>query len=236
MIDYELTRSAKRKTIALSVRQGRVIVKAPWYATANFIEGFITSKLAWIEHKLALQKEHQSKRLYLFEPDSNVLYFGDIYRLVINTEIQSSSQFNQSTSTLILTTNSRVKQSHADEYDGLKAKIKQQINNIYKEKANDYLVSRFDEIVQNTDFTPSSLKIRKYTARWGSCDNKGRISLNSWLMACPKWVIDYVIIHELCHLVHFDHSPKFWQLVEKYCPDFKLAKQWLHSYNYILKN
>ena len=80
----------------------------------------------------------------------------------------------------------------------------------------------------------TSLKIRKYRARWGSCNSKGQISLNYWLMICPDWVIDYVLIHELCHLQHLDHSRQFWQLVHSYFPNVEQAKQWLDSHGYII--
>ena len=75
--------------------------------------------------------------------------------------------------------------------------------------------------------TPSKIKIRQYKARWGSCNSRKEVSLNYLLMMAPLWVIDYVIIHELCHLVHMNHSSQFWALVKLHCPDYNTAKQWL---------
>jgi predicted metal-dependent hydrolase len=72
-----------------------------------------------------------------------------------------------------------------------------------------------------------SFKVRKYKARWGSCNNRGELSFNCLLKMLPLWVVDYVIVHELCHLKHMNHSTRFWQLVEQYNPQFRLAKAWL---------
>ena len=71
------------------------------------------------------------------------------------------------------------------------------------------------------------MNIRQYSARWGSCNNRKEISFNYLLMMAPPWVIDYVVIHELCHLTHLNHSQHFWQLVIKHCAYFQEAKQWL---------
>ena len=73
----------------------------------------------------------------------------------------------------------------------------------------------------------SSVTVRGQTSRWGSCTWDGKISLNWKLMSAPSDVIDYVIIHELAHLRHLDHSERFWNLVGSYFPDYKRAKKWL---------
>ena len=71
------------------------------------------------------------------------------------------------------------------------------------------------------------MKIRSYRARWGSCNEKGDISLNWKLIMLPESVIDYVLIHELVHVLRHDHSKLFWNLVEKKCPNYKEEKKWL---------
>lgn len=69
--------------------------------------------------------------------------------------------------------------------------------------------------------------VRSQKSRWGSCSAKGNLSFNCLLMLAPPEVIDYVIVHELCHLKQMNHSPKFWDEVEKIMPDYRQAKQWL---------
>ena len=78
------------------------------------------------------------------------------------------------------------------------------------------------------------ITIRKQRTRWGSCSSKGNLSFNCLLMQAPKAVLSYVIIHELCHRKHMNHSKDFWSEVEKAFPDYKTAKKWLKENGHVL--
>ncbi len=80
------------------------------------------------------------------------------------------------------------------------------------------------------------ISIKHQVTRWGSCSAKGNLNFNCLLMLCPTEVQDYVIIHELCHLKELNHSQKFWNEVEKYCPDYKAHKLWLKTNGTMLIN
>ena len=108
--------------------------------------------------------------------------------------------------------------------------IKKQLATWLKEQACHYITTKLPLLVTQTGLTPISFKIRLYKARWGSCNNKGELSFNYLLMMAPLWVVDYVIIHELCHLKHLNHSNKFWQLVDQYYPNYKDAQLWLKKH------
>ena len=71
------------------------------------------------------------------------------------------------------------------------------------------------------------ITIRSQKTRWGSCTAQGNLNFNCLLMLCPEDVRDYVVIHELCHRKHLNHSPEFWSEVERYCPDYRIHKKWL---------
>lgn len=79
-------------------------------------------------------------------------------------------------------------------------------------------------------FGPKKLSIRGQSTRWGSCSGNGEISLNWKLISASPEVLDYVVVHELAHLKHMNHSPAFWELVAEFQPDFKAAKKWLRSF------
>ena len=71
------------------------------------------------------------------------------------------------------------------------------------------------------------ITIRSQRTRWGSCSAKGNLNFNCHLMLCPEEVMDYVVIHELCHRKEMNHSPAFWAEVETYCPDYRIHRKWL---------
>ena len=78
--------------------------------------------------------------------------------------------------------------------------------------------------------TYGRITIRSQRSRWGSCSSKGNLNFNCLLMLCPEEVRDYVVIHELCHLIEFNHSRRFWSLVEKQMPEYEVWKKWLKTH------
>ena len=78
------------------------------------------------------------------------------------------------------------------------------------------------------------IAIRDTRSRWGSCSSKGSLSFTWRLALAPRRILDYVVVHELCHLVHMDHSKRFWSLVERVRPDFRVERDWLNDHGWEL--
>ena len=74
------------------------------------------------------------------------------------------------------------------------------------------------------------ITIRNQKTRWGSCSSKGNLNFNCLLMLAPDEVVDYVVIHELCHLIEMNHSKAFWKQVEQMMPDYKKHRKWLKDH------
>jgi predicted metal-dependent hydrolase len=91
----------------------------------------------------------------------------------------------------------------------------------HKESAREIITERVEELSQKFGFTYKRIAIRNPKGRWGSCSQKGNLNFNYKLMFCKPEVMDYVIIHELCHLKELNHSARFWFLVKSFCPDYK---------------
>ena len=87
---------------------------------------------------------------------------------------------------------------------------------ILLEEAREYLPVRTRELAQTHGFRITGVKVRKMQTRWGSCSAKNAINLNTWLMMLPDHLSDYVILHELVHTLHKDHSPRFWRTLDQY--------------------
>ena len=107
--------------------------------------------------------------------------------------------------------------------------VHQVLRQFYIREAKKYLPQFVARVSQRTGLSPKKLRIGFMKTRWGSCSTHGRISLNSKIMAAPNWVIESVIIHELCHLRHMNHSKEYWDLAESLCANHQAADQWLHQ-------
>jgi hypothetical protein len=108
--------------------------------------------------------------------------------------------------------------------------VKVKLEKWLKIKAQSYILERVNELSKQCQLYPKACKIRQYKARWGSCNSQGQLNFNYLLMMTPSWVVDYVIVHELCHLQHLNHSREFWLLVNKHYPKYAEAKLWLKQH------
>lgn len=100
---------------------------------------------------------------------------------------------------------------------------------LYKTKLTKYLDFKLSIFATRLAVTYTKFAVKKITSRWGSCSSRGNLNFSLYLWNTPSFVIDYVIIHELCHRRHMNHSKAFWNLVKLHCPDCELAKEWLKT-------
>ncbi|MCI2285744.1 M48 family metallopeptidase [Colwellia sp. MSW7] len=230
MIEYHLVRSG-RKTLSLQVKSGQVYVRAPYHVDEQYIESFIKKKNAWLKAKISEQK--QTVDLCCdFTQGSELFLFGQLVTLNIvaaQNQEKSGVELTQKVDgkqalTIRLSAHIQAKLSRPSQRT---VAVKNLLECFLAEQANIIIPPKVRYYSKLTQLNPTSIKIKKYTARWGSCNNKGELSFNYLLMMLPLDVIDYVIVHELCHLQHLNHSKDFWQLVSKYFPHHREAKLWI---------
>lgn len=94
-----------------------------------------------------------------------------------------------------------------------------------------YLTNKYSKFLAKQ---VNSIKLKDVKTRWGSCSSKGNVNYSVWLLGAPKEVIEYVVIHEVCHLVHMNHSKDFWDLVESLCPNYKIHINWLKQNGFLI--
>lgn len=104
----------------------------------------------------------------------------------------------------------------------------------YRNAAKEYFPKRVAYYHTFTGGNYTSITIRDQRSRWGSCSSRGTLSFNYRLMFAPPKVLDYVVVHELCHLTHMNHSKDFWNMVTGIMPDYKVYKQWLKEHGHEL--
>ncbi|MBD5476295.1 MAG: M48 family metallopeptidase [Lachnospiraceae bacterium] len=100
----------------------------------------------------------------------------------------------------------------------------------YIAAAKEYFPKRVAHFQQFTGGSYNRITIRDQKTRWGSCSARGTLSFNWRLMLAPPAILDYVVVHELCHLTHMNHSAAFWQKVESVYPDYRTARKWLKDH------
>lgn len=117
-------------------------------------------------------------------------------------------------------------QSTIDERSKLEKITFEQIKEL-ADQAVEYIPKRVKYYSEKENFVYNKITIKNLVSRWGSCSTKGNLNFNCLLMLTPDYVIDYIVVHELCHLREMNHSEKFWAEVEKIMPDYQRAELWL---------
>jgi predicted metal-dependent hydrolase len=228
-IDYQIIRSARRKTIALQIKKNNVIVRAPNGVSHEYIQSLVNQKSQWILTKLATQQLSAPSNKPTYLPNSQLLIAGVEKKIVVS--FTKKVQINTPTineNEIHINLPLYIQERTSDE-QYLSAQIKKRLSSWMKVQAETYLSFRLFELSKQLNIYPSSYIVKRYKSRWGSCNNKHELSFNYLLTMSPNWVFDYVIIHELCHIKHLNHSAKFWALVESHMPNYKSATQWLKS-------
>lgn len=232
MIEIHIERS-KRKTMSMFVnKDGSVTVKAPLrYPVDKEILRFTEQKMDWILKQRLYQQEREDMRLVRrFETDYSFPYLGEECLVEIQSAKKTSIAY-QDGKIVIRTPFCEVLENdyEADENKKAIEKLQSHLKKWYKEQAMLYISERVEYYKAVIGVTVTDVSIRSRKTQWGSCDSNGCLTF-SWrlVMARPE-AIDYVVIHELCHRKHMDHSREFWNLVQKYMPDYKNQQQWLEE-------
>lgn len=222
-ISYSIDRTS-RKTIGIVVEpDGKVIIKAPIDLEQQKILDTIYNKRKWIAEKLKLTEEIKKPIPLKHELVSGekILLKNRLIRLKIHTYPNERSELTYAFKTLHIYVNETLSQNERDE------EIKRVLIDWYKEKALNIISNRIDKYLELIDFKPQKIKVRDQKIRWGSCTKDGKLIFNWRIVMAPISAIDYVIVHELCHMKEPAHSAKFWESIRSLFPYYKKWKEWL---------
>ena len=208
----------------IQVKDGLVEVRAPFKIEQKEIDSFILQKNSWINKKLSLQKSIKKPTRKKFKNEENFQFLGKNLKLKITISENKKSYIDDKFIYLVLNNNK----------ENFKEKIKEKLETLFRETAKDVFKNKTLNEAKKIKVTPKKIIVRSYKRRWGSCSHKKDISYNWKLIMAPEKIIRYVVIHELCHLVHFNHSRDFWKSVEKIIPDYKSSKEWLKLNQHLL--
>ncbi len=223
-LSYNLIRSNKRKTIALQIKNAEITVRAPQHVSHEYIDQLIANKSSWIMKKLADSRQALSSPKPVYLPNNTILINGIPKNISVSYASKTTITVNEQAINIVLSLKNKETISNDE---ALEATIKKQLSKWMKQQLIDYLHVKLPALSSQVGLIPTAYKVRLYKARWGSCNNKHELSFNYLLTMAPNWVVDYVIIHELCHIKHLNHSAEFWQLVAEHMPNYKQASLWL---------
>lgn len=212
-VEYEVIRSSRR-TMALYVKPGgAVIVRAPRYVPAYIIRNFVESKSAWIiKHHLKLKNLKSNHTEISYADASSVPYMGKD----LTIKLLAEKRFR------VVAEDGELKVCGPDMSSA--DKVKALVEGWYLKEARKFFEGRTAELVsKHNDVLPSpkSVSVRKMKKRWGTCKSDGSIWFNRELIKRDPDLIDSVIIHELCHLVHHNHGKEFYALLGSIVPDHR---------------
>lgn len=211
-IQYTLKRSHKARYMRLQIKnRGQLEVVLPRGYQVTEAEQFLLKKSGWIKKHIANRKDYDNK-YFLLGKEVRAIHEYDFFA--------KRHRFKFANGCLLIT-------SPPDSIDKTEDLYELWLRKLAKKS----LLERVHKTAGDLNLKIGRVSIRGQKTRWGSCSSKGNLSFNYNLLRFRKDVVDYVIIHELCHRIEMNHSPKFWNLVGKYCPDYKNLRKELKEHS-----
>lgn len=215
----EVLRS-KRKTLAIYISHKKVVVRCPLRASKREVQEFIESNQAWIDNRL-YEESLREKEILRIEKGAKIFYRARELTIV----------FREGRKQRILINGDKFMiQGH--KLTAAKARV--QVEDYLIDKASEYVLPRARALARylGVEHKITEIKLRKTKSKWGHCTSAGVIQYNWMIMLAPYSIIDYMITHEVCHLLHMDHSRRYWSLVESLCPNHEDYVDWLKQHEH----
>lgn len=225
----EVHRRPYRRRLTLSVGPtGAIRLRAAQTTSKRAIDRFLNQCMPWLTKTVTAYQEHRKKNPpKTYQMGERFLFLGEHRTLRFACRSEKKFAFVIRGNELIAYVPDTL--WHEGWQTHPQPQLHPQYIHFLKKQARDILQDRLQFLSQKMALYPSSVSFRSQRTRWGSCSAHGHISLNWRLVLAPLNVLDYVVIHELAHLRHPNHSAPFWNLVATYCPDYENCKKWLRE-------
>jgi predicted metal-dependent hydrolase len=219
-IQYSLIRSRRRTACIIIGHDGRVTLRVPMRFKIESVEQFIESKRAWIgKHLAALQGRSAARIKREYVNGEGFLYLGRTYPLKL-IEDQAEPLLLKDGHFCLRSDLAPPGSAVADEV----------FKDFYRRQVITAIPERLAYYQGKMGVTPGKIKVTESRCRWASCSAKGNLRFHWKCMMAPPAILDYLVVHELAHLIVPGHPPRFWQEVGKYLPDYAQRRRWLKLY------
>ncbi|MCY6355370.1 M48 family metallopeptidase [Clostridium sp. ZS2-4] len=211
----------KRKTMAIAVEPpDRIIVTAPVKTPEDLIISKVKNKANWIVQRLYSFKDMNYQKINReFVNGESFMYLGRNYSL----QIQIDSSIKKPEIKLYRGKFYVVDSTAAE------VVIKEAMEQWYREKALRKVKERIKYYQHMFSKKPLDIKVKEQKKRWGSCTHNNELLFNWKIIMAPSYVLDYIIVHEMCHMCYKNHSQEFWNMVASILPDYEMRKEWLKN-------
>ncbi|GAB2468422.1 SprT family zinc-dependent metalloprotease [Comamonas humi] len=224
VIAFSLRRQPSRTVTRVAIHvepDGRVLVDAPDIAPLTDVLAAVKKRARWISQHVDAAKSrlaHVLPREYV--SGESLHYLGRRYRLKVIIDAKDKTETRMRGAFITVMTP-----------DYIPATIKAALDAWYRQRAREVFADRLDSIAASLRWVkqPPPTRLQFMTVQWGSCSPSGRITLNPLLVKAPRECIDYVLLHELCHLLHHNHSPKFYRTLDRHMPNWRAVKEKLDN-------
>lgn len=223
-MSYILIRSHRRKkTLSIQVRgDGAVVIQVPVHTSQADIDRFFKEKRQWLLKTIGRQQKHNHERqVRTFIPGERFPCLGESYPLIMR-------ECNDPCDTLTFTGSEFLLKRSA-----LKG-VRIEFHLWYQKQARRHLEERVRHFSGLLGLPPAEVAVGNAQSRWGSCSPDNRLKFAWRLIMAPSGIIDYVVVHELCHMKIRNHSHDYWRLVEQTLPDYRKRKTWLKDHGHRL--
>jgi hypothetical protein len=202
---------SSRRTVALEIRgDATFVVRAPRWVSRSFIDEFIVEKSAWLELELSKAAEARERLRRCYRTGERFAFLGFEYPLRV---VPRGRTLKLETEFLLPAR--------------LRPRGQECFERWYRREAKRYLTARVFELADRHGYRPTGVKVTGARTNWGSCGPTGGLNFSWRLIMAPRFVVDYVVMHELAHLSERNHSAAFWRRVQNMCPEWRTAKAWL---------
>ncbi len=216
--EYQLIKGRRKSLSILIEKAGGIIVKAPLYSSATEIQKLVEKKADWIVKKTEQAVELEKNRPAHHYVNGETFYFRGrplTLNLIVNQDRNRIMVKKQADTLLIV---SPVSDSET---------VKNAVVKWYRERAREVLQQKVCYFQKFIGKSVGDIRIKEQKSRWGSCSAKGNLNFNWKIIMAEDNMIDYLVVHELCHRLHMNHSKEFWESVGKLIPDYKTKEKWL---------
>tara|TARA_Y100000590_G_C15717829_1_gene1012485 strand:+ start:2243 stop:2938 length:696 start_codon:yes stop_codon:yes gene_type:complete len=214
----EVVKTDRKRSASIRLLGDLVKVSVPMTLSDNHIRDLIIKQTPWIKNKLQEQSERRrSPLLKEYVSDEAITYLGKNYRLkVLIGEAPSIKLWRGYLEVTTTETDTNSKNI-----------IRSLLKDWYKSHAEKHLGEKTVRLAKVIGVKPTSVTVKDYKSRWGSCSPKGGISYNWRIILAPHSIVNYVVVHELCHMLEHNHSSRFWHHVEHQIPNWRECREWL---------